>query len=1096
MIEPKHSRNPATRPRAGCYLLSLACSLVMVMAACADNPPTFLFEIDASAVPGVFNPCCLALDSSNNVFVTDYDNNHVLKFAGNGAYLTQWGVLGTNIGQLYNPYGIALDSSNIVYVVDFQNIRVEKFDSLGNYLGQLGSTGLFSENNGLAVAVAVDSGNNVYVVDENSENGRIEKFNSNGAYLTQWPSSGYPYFVATDSGNNVYVTDAHNGTNVQRGVEKFDSNSTYLTLWGIFGTNNGKFNDPCGIAVDRSNNVYVTDDSLNRVEKFGSNGNHLTQWGSSGSGPGQFSGPVSVAVDSTGNYIYVADGGNARIQVFANNTNIVPPAITRQPISQIVPAGVNVTFTISAVGTAPLACQWTSNNVAVPGATNATFTLIHAGLSDSATYSVLVTNSFGAESSSNAVLAVLPTVVMTLPPSGMSATGAVLNASIAGGPPETVAWFDWGTDTNYGNVAGATTVPGNAGTNNLSAALTGISGNLYHYRIDAANEFGVVYGDDQLFTVGLAPAATTLSSVYTANGSTLNAVVNPNGWDTTVYFQWGTPGVTNSIPGVDIGDGVIPVNFDSFVPGLAPFATYQYQVVASNALGTTLGGVAFRYPPSSNPPFVTVSPQSGAVLTSLHSFDGNDGAGPNGVVQASDGNLYGTTYAGGLDNDGTVFQISTNGVLTTLYSFTGLDDGGNPLAGLVHGLDGNFYGTTEFGGNEGLYGPAGTVFAISTNGVLTSLYAFSGFDDGANPTAGLVLGSDGLFYGTTAFGGRYRSRYGPGDGTVFRINAPTGPLETICSFSGGGGSGGDGAVPAATLVQGSDGDFYGTTALSGGPGMFGFGGSGTVFRINTNGTLTQLYEFDGLLRAQSGNPVTGLVRGRDGNFYGTTYDGGAITNQDGQAQGSVFQISTNFGLTTLYSFTGSNDGANPAAGLVQGSDGFLYGTTVNGGNSGNGTVFAINTNGTGFTTLYSFSAVATNSYGVYTNSDGANPGGGFDFLPGDGFYGSASSGGSAGLILSGNTLYGTTRAGGSLGNGTVFSLKLPPPQLVITSSGGSVVLTWPANASGFILESAASPDAEAVWNSVSPPPVVVNGHYTETIPIAGTAQFYRLVRLP
>ena len=130
-----------------------------------------------------------------------------------------------------------------------------------------------------------------------------------------------------------------------------------------------------------------------------------------------------------------------------------------------------------------------------------------------------------------------------------SATGAVLNGSVTVGLDETMAWFEWGTDTNYGNIAGTTVVPGKSGSNTISATLGGLPGNVYHYRLDATNDFGIVYGQDQSFTVGFAPAATMLSAINSASGATLNALVNPEGWDTTVYFQRGT----NTTPGIDIG---------------------------------------------------------------------------------------------------------------------------------------------------------------------------------------------------------------------------------------------------------------------------------------------------------------------------------------------------------------------------------------------------------------------------------------------------------------------------------------------------------------------------------------------------------------
>jgi uncharacterized repeat protein (TIGR03803 family) len=198
----------------------------------------------------------------------------------------------------------------------------------------------------------------------------------------------------------------------------------------------------------------------------------------------------------------------------------------------------------------------------------------------------------------------------------------------------------------------------------------------------------------------------------------------------------------------------------------------------------------------------------------LYSFTGgNDGANPYAaLVQGSDGNFYGTTYSGGTNGDGTVFQINPNGALTSIYSFTGGNDGANPYAALVQGSDGNFYGTTEFGGTNGY----GTVFQISPKGSYHSLYSFQGHAGGAYPYAGLVQGSDGSFYGTTYYGGTNKS------GTVFTIST-NGGGRFLYSFPGGN----DGGYPYGGLVQGSDGSFYGTTYRGGGSE-----GAGTVFRLN------------------------------------------------------------------------------------------------------------------------------------------------------------------------------------------------------------------------------------------------------------------------
>ncbi len=314
--------------------------------------------------------------------------------------------------------------------------------------------------------------------------------------------------------------------------------------------------------------------------------------------------------------------------------------------------------------------------------------------------------------------------------------------------------------------------------------------------------------------------------------------------------------------------------------------------------------------------------------TSLYSFTGSsDGANPaGGLVEGSDDNFYGMTANGGTNGDGGVFKLSTNGVLIPLYSFGAVQDvdsnaidGANPVGGLAQGSDGNFYGATQNGGTLG----QGTLFKISTNGELNSLYTFGyAYHDGANPAAGLVLGSDGNFYGTTPYGGG-----NGGDGTVF-IMSTSGAVTTLHTFT----DADDGANPYGGLVQGTDGEFYGTTYSGGGTNY-----AGNVFKISTNGVVTGLYSFTG--GADGFHPYAGLVQGSDGNFYGTTQNGGTSDGYSGY--GTVFSISTNGALTTLYTFTGGSDGAGPTAGLVQGSDGRIYGTSPEGGYGGAGTVFRL-----------------------------------------------------------------------------------------------------------------------------------------------------------
>jgi uncharacterized repeat protein (TIGR03803 family) len=249
--------------------------------------------------------------------------------------------------------------------------------------------------------------------------------------------------------------------------------------------------------------------------------------------------------------------------------------------------------------------------------------------------------------------------------------------------------------------------------------------------------------------------------------------------------------------------------------------------------------------------------------TVLHTFgDAGDGKTPEAsLIQGSDGNFYGTTsaggaYAGSTDTGGTVFTITPDGVETVLHSFGGAGDGVAPAFGLILGNDGNFYGTTQGGGAYG----NGTVFKITSAGVETVLYSFSATPAGTNPQA-LILASDGNFYGATYMGGAY------GNGMIFKLT-PAGVGTVLYSFSGTP----DGNGPDA-LVQGSDGNFYGTTEVGGANStcLEGDYGCGTVFKVTPAGVETVLHSFGG---TGDGVVPEGLIQGSDGNFYGTTDIGG------------------------------------------------------------------------------------------------------------------------------------------------------------------------------------------------------------------------------
>lgn len=349
-----------------------------------------------------------------------------------------------------------------------------------------------------------------------------------------------------------------------------------------------------------------------------------------------------------------------------------------------------------------------------------------------------------------------------------------------------------------------------------------------------------------------------------------------------------------------------------------------------------------------------------ANLTALVNFGGTDGDNPVAdLIQATDGNLYGTTESGGINANstcengcGTVFRITPSGTLTTLYSFcsqTNCTDGFEPLAGLIQATDGSLYGTTYEGGTYN----GGTVFKIDPSGELSTIYNFCSqtkCTDGGYPGAGLIQVTNGDFYGTTEGGGAN------GAGTIYKIT-PSGHLSTIYSFCSQTNCT-DGSRPEAGLIQGTDGVFYGTTLLGGANSNIDANcdGCGTVFKITQSGALTTLYSFC-LQNSPPVNctdgwwPTAGLVQDTDGNLYGTTEYGGNSINEGG----TVFKITPGGTLTTVYSFCSQSrctDGFEPLAGLIPATDGSFYGTTYEGGAGNRGTVYKINPSGT-LTTVYS-----------------------------------------------------------------------------------------------------------------------------------------------
>jgi len=343
------------------------------------------------------------------------------------------------------------------------------------------------------------------------------------------------------------------------------------------------------------------------------------------------------------------------------------------------------------------------------------------------------------------------------------------------------------------------------------------------------------------------------------------------------------------------------------------------------------------------------------------------------VAQGRDGNLYSTSPKGGT-GFGTVFMITPQGKINVLYNFDGTH-GKVPFGGLTLGTDGNFYGTTSAGGSTNL----GIVFKVTPAGVLSVLHTFI-TGEGYSAYAPPIQGADGNFYGTTIFGGS------SGYGTVYKMT-PTGTLTILHSFDLT-----NGRNPYGPLVQGNDGNFYGTAYSGLGANVYGM-----VFKVTSKGTFTILHAFD---LTDGGNPVSGLVLGKDGNFYGTTFNGSSV------GYGNVFKITPAGALTVLHSFTPASDGGTPYGGLVQATDGNFYGVGYVGGTKNDGTVFRITPSGT-FSVRYSF----------------------------DGSHGSLPM--VTLLQHTTGTFYGDTNTGGSHNTGAFYSLKasLAPYAALLPSSG-------------------------------------------------------------
>ena len=394
------------------------------------------------------------------------------------------------------------------------------------------------------------------------------------------------------------------------------------------------------------------------------------------------------------------------------------------------------------------------------------------------------------------------------------------------------------------------------------------------------------------------------------------------------------------------------------------------------------GGSGGTPTPTPTPtPAPTPTPTPSVTLTYLHSIKDilPDGAAAIGLIKASDGNFYGVS-AGGPNvcrpalpvSCGSVIKVTPDGTQSILYAFGSIANDGYMPQALIQGADGALYGITN---NGGTFGGGGTVFKLTLGGTYTSLYSFGGTSSDGVVPVGIIQASDGNFYGTTASGGANHCdqipQAGPNCGAVFKAT-PAGVVTTLYSF---GASPADAIEPQGPLIEGSDGNLYGTTSIGGANTCGSASNScGTVFKMTKSGGVTILHSF-GASASDGIAPLGTLIKGPDGAFYGLTSSGGGGRCGWLYGCGTIFRITTTGALSNLYAFSldSREDGYGPSA-LIIGRDGNFYGTTISGGSNqcdACGTVYRLTPSGA-HTILYSFGPLQTNPSGPLTLTEASD----------------------------------------------------------------------------------------------------------------------------